>query len=253
MPTDYCTIMNHKNTIRYSILLSLILIFGLSEGRAQVNHNFDDGLQIGASVNYGGKYFESNGDPLNDIWARSPGYQFHMLYGFELSPLFSINTGATLFFNRYSLDILRNPVTDANGEPTGDLIESSMDGTVGTTYVGLPLNLIVRPLGNKSLYITAGPELSYKVAHSNGTITSVYVNESGEFVELLFEDDYDLPEQSNSTILFINAAIGYSFDSDLFPINIEIGAKQAATPFKSGDDFITSRLRSFSFTASYRF
>ena len=127
-----------------------------------------------------------------------------------------------------------------------------MTGAVGTTYIGLPVNLIIRPLGNKSFYALIGPELSYKVAHSNGTIKTVFETESEEH-EVLFEEAYDIPERSNNTQLFVNFGIGYSFDANFIPLNIEIGVKQALTPYMSGDNFINSWMRNFSLTASYRF
>lgn len=240
-------------SIHQSVLLVLLFAFGLSDVYAQETQNIEDGFRLGASVNYGGIYYESNSDLLNDIWSSSLGYQFHALYGYRISSLFSLNTGATLFINRYSFDEQRTPATNEQGEPTGNFIRSSMTGSVVTSYIGLPVNFIIRPLGNKSLYALVGPEVSYKVAHSNGTIKTVFETESEEENEELFEEVYDIPERSKNTLLFVNLGIGYSFDANFIPLNIEIGAKQALTPYMSGDNFITSWIRNFSLTASYHF
>lgn len=245
--------MTNLRPVYHSVILIFFWAFGISHAYAQDGQNYDNGLRIGASINYGGIYYESDGDFLNDIWSNSPGYQLHVFYGFSVSSLFSLNAGATLFVNRYRFDTQRNPATNEQGDPTGDFITSSMSGAVGTTYVGLPVNLIIRPLGNKSFYALIGPELSYKVAYSNGTITTVFETESEEENEVLFVDAYDIPERSNNTQLFVNFGIGYSFDANFIPLNIEIGAKQAVTPYMSGDNFINSWIRNFSLTASYRF
>ena len=133
--------------IYHSVLFVLFFAFGFSHGYAQDDQNYDDGFSLGASINYGGIYFERDGDALNDIWSSSPGYQFHALYGYKISSLFSLNTGATLFTNRFSFDEQRTPATNEQGDPTGNFIRSSMTGAVGTTYIGLPVNLIIRPYG----------------------------------------------------------------------------------------------------------
>lgn len=229
----------------------LILMLGFSYAHAQGYQNYDDGFRVGASVNYGGIYYASEGDFLNDIWSNSLGYQVHVLYGFRLSSLFSLSTGATLFANRYGFKEQKNAVIGDFGEPTGGYIVSSMTGSAGTTYVGLPVNFIVRPLGNKSLYVLAGTEISYKITHSNGTIKTTLVE--GDDEHILFDERYDIPERSHDTMLFLNLGIGYSFGPASLPLNIEFGARQALTPFMSGENFINSWIRTFSLSASYGF
>ena len=56
-----------------------------------------------------------------------------------------------------------------------------------------------------------------------------------------------------NTLLFVNAGVGYSFDSSSHPLDLEFGAKKAVRPYMSGDNFIKSWIRSFSLTVSYRF
>ena len=239
--------------LKLSVLFILIFAFSFHKVSAQNSADFDDGFRVGATLNYGGIYYESNGGALNDIWSSSFGYEAHVLYGYNLSTIISIESGVHFFFNRYRFDEQRIPATNEQGNPTGDFIRSSMSGSVGTTYIGFPVNLIIRPLENRSFYALIGSELAYKIAQSNGIITTVFETESEEENVVLFEDIYDIPERSNNTQLFVNIGIGYSFDTHYIPLNIQIGAKQALTPYMSGDNFIKSWLQNFSLTVSYRF
>jgi|GEM_PF-3972839 len=69
---------------------------------------------------------------------------------------------------------------------------------------------------------------------------------------VMFEEPYNSPELTNDVLLFLNFGIGYSFDSDRFPLNIHIGMAQSVTPYMSADNFVRSWIRNFSLTASYR-
>jgi hypothetical protein len=219
---------------------------------AQESRAYDTGFSIGAAINYGGIYFESDGDFLNEIWENSFGYQFHVMYGYTISPVISLNGGVELFINRYNYVEQRSPETNQQGEPSGNYYSFSMQDEVGTTYLTLPLNFIVRPLQNKSYYAVVGPDISFKVAHKNSIINVYREDESGQNRELEFEQSYDTPEQSRNTLLFVNAGLGYSIDSARLPLNIEIKAKHAIHPYMDGENFIKSWVRNVSFGLSYR-
>ena len=238
--------------IQLPVLFVLTFVFSLPQLNAQQSANFDDGFRAGATINYGGIYYEGNGGSLNDIWSNSYGYEAHVLYGYNLSSWVSVESGINFLVNRYRFDDQRTPVTSNQGEPSGSFIKTSMEGAVGTTNLGLPVNFIIRPIKNKAFYAVVGPEISYKIAHSNGTIITVYETKSDEDNMILFQIAYDIPEQSNNTLLSVNAGVGYSFDSSSLPLNIEFRAKQSITPYVGGDDFITSWIRNLSLTISYR-
>jgi len=159
--------------------ISLVALFTLtlafySDSYAQTNSDFDSGFQIGVSLNYGGIFFESEFSSLNDLWDFSIGSQFHVLYGFKLSPLFSVQTGANFLVHRYRLGDIRQPETNELGATTGNFINTSMSNDAGTSYIGVPVNLIVRPLTNKSFYALLGTNIAFKVAHKNATITTEF-------------------------------------------------------------------------------
>jgi hypothetical protein len=234
------------------LLIVALYACSLPTANARQSHHFGDGFRAGASLNYGGIYFERDGFGLNDIWLYSTGYQFHMDYGIYISSILSLRPGIELFVHRYELDELTSPETNPLGEPTGSIFRSSMDGPVGTTYLSLPVFLIIRPFGNKSVFAVAGPDISFKIAHKNGVLTTI--RESGEQAngEVFFVDAYDIPERSAGTILSLNAGIGYSLDARLLPLDIEIRAKHSVTPYMGGDDFIDRWIRSLSFSVSYR-
>jgi len=244
--------MISPKTLALLIGFTIIFVGSSIQVNAQQVKHFDNGISVGASINYGGIYYESNGSVLNDIWTNSLGYQFHVLYGYNISSVISLNTGAELFVNRYRFEEQRTPETDEQGQPTGDFFTASMKDAVGTTYISVPINLILRPLGNKSFYAVVGPDISFKIAHSNGTIITNFETNSGENNQILFEESYVIPERSKSLLLFANLGVGYSFDTNLLPLNIEIGAKHSITPYMDGDNFITSWIRNLSFTLSYR-
>jgi len=208
---------------------------------------------VAATLNYGGIYFSSDGNMLNDVWSSSPGFQLEVLFGYHLTPSVSLSSGASLFFNRYQFEEQIQPFTDEQGEPTGDIGRTSMDGTVGTTYLGVPAHFTFRLFGNKSFYVLAGPELAFKVGHKNGTFTSVYEHAANNETELMFSEIYNNPENSGDIQVFINLGIGYSIDSPSFPLDFHLGAKQAVMHYMGGDNFINTWIRNFSFTAAYRF
>lgn len=220
------------------------------EGNARQDTNYEEGFRFGASMNYGRIYFESDGSFLNDLWKPSPGYQFHILYEYHVSNVFSVSSGIGIFVHRYRFEEQRTPETDSMGNPTGFFATLSMRNTVGTTYLQLPLHLAMRPFANKSLYVTAGPDLALKLSHKNGTLVSR--SDSSHENPILFEDLYNTPERSNVVLFFINVGIGYSLDSRVLPMNIHLGAKQSITPYMDGDNFLTSRIRNISVTFSYR-
>jgi len=235
-------------------VIAFVFVFSLPQLlQAQQLRGFDDGLRIGASLNFGNTYFESDYSSANDDWSGAAGYQTHLLYGYSLSSLFAVESGVQVFVNRYRFEDSEMIRTNEMGEEIGVFAVMSMDETVGTTYLGLPVNLIMRPLGNRSFYALLGPEISLKVAHKNGTIVTEVVDETGDFDNLEIPPfTYDPPAQSNSSVLFVNAALGYSFDSHALPLNIELGARQAVTPYISGGDYINRWMRNASFTVSYR-
>lgn len=224
-------------------------------------HGFDDGLGIGASLSFGGQNFESEYSMINDFYTNSVGYGLHLRYGYALSPLFSLNTGASLFVNRYSTGEERGSFTNETGEPTGPESFTSMAGTAGTTYAGLPINLVIRPLRNKSFYATLGPEFGFKVAHNNDIITTRIdpvpqegdpywgeVDEDG----VLFVVQYDNPERSRNAMLFVNAGLGYSLDAAALPLDVALILRQAVTTYMDGDDYINSWLRHMTVSVTYR-
>lgn len=244
--------MQKFKAVNFLIICSIIIVCCSIQSKAQQIRHFDSGINIGVSINYGGIYYENSGNTLNDNWSNSYGYQFHMLYGYKISSALAMNTGAKLFVNRYKYVEQRNPETTELGEPTGNFISTSMAGTIGSTYIGIPVNLIIRPIGNKSFYTMVGPEISHKVSHSNGTLKTVIETDAEEDNEVIIEEAYDIPERSNNTLLFVNVGLGYSFDTKSIPLNIELGVKQAVTPYMSGDNFISSWMRNLSVTVSYR-
>ena len=224
-------------------------------------HNFDSGFNFGVSVNYGGLYFDNEFSNFNDFYKSSVGYGFHVLYPYSLSPVFSLSTGVTVFVNRYSAGENRGIFTDESGEPTGTESVTTMAGTAGTTYAGLPVNLVIRPLANKSIYATIGPEVGYRVAHNNDAFTTRLdpVPEEGDPYWGMGDEDgvisvvsYINPEQSRRINLFVNAGFGYSFDEDALPLDITLGVRQAVTTYMGDDNFIDSWLRHLTFTVSYR-
>lgn len=243
--------LNFKATSHLIIYGSIILCCTI-QVNAQQSIHFDNGIIIGAAINYGGIYFESDGEILNDIWESSFGYQFQVVYCYNISPVISLTAGLELFVNRYKFVEQRSPETNVLGEPTGNFFTTSMKDEVGTTYLTLPLNLIIRPIQNKSFYAIIGPDISFRVAHKNGTANSYFVTDSGQDKELWFEETYDIPERSRNTLIFANVGLGYSLDSKLLPLNIELRAKNSITPYMDGDNFIKSWIRNVSFSLSYR-
>lgn len=244
--------MINSKTFPLSLAFTVIFVCYSIQASAQQDRHSDNGISFGTSINYGGKYIESNGIHLNDLWTNSFGYQFHVLYGYNFSSVLSLNTGAELFTNRYNFNDQKTPETNAQGEPTGNFITASMNDAAGITYISVPINLIIRPIGNKSFYAVVGPNISFKFAHSNAMIITNYENESGEIIQTLFEDSYDLPERSENILLFAYSGLGYSLDSNSLPLNFELGAKHSITPYMNGDNFIASWIRNVSFTLSYR-
>lgn len=241
-------------SIQFLILSSIVLVFNIYQVNAQQSRHFDDGFSVGASINYGGIHYEgSDGSYVNDFWSNALGYQVHVLYGYRFSSLFSLQSGIELFVHRYTYDDLNMPETTYEGESTGNFVRSKMkESSVGTTYLSLPINLKIRPISYKSFYAVIGPEISAKIAHSNGTLVTNLETDSGEVIVTLYEMYYDIPERSRNTLISANAGIGYSFISSLSPLSVELRAKHSITPFLDGDDFITSRIRSFSLSISYR-
>lgn len=240
--------MIKPGSIQLLILFAATFVFSLPQVNAQESGHFNDGFRAGASINYGGIYYESNGSALNDVWMNSFGYQVHVLYGYNLSSLISVESGIQFFVHRYNFEEQIPPETDQAGNPTVSFFRRYMDETVGTSYLSVPLNLTIRPLANKSFYAVAGPEIAFKVAYSNGTL--ITYSELDEVI--FFEEPYDIPERSNNTLLLASAGIGYSFESASFPMNIELGVKHSITPYVDGDNFVTSRIRNLSLTISYR-
>jgi hypothetical protein len=243
--------MCFKKTPPLTVLVAVILSLAIQAFAQQGKHP-DKGFSIGASLNYGGIYFERDGSFLNDLWTNSPGYQFHVLYGYNISSVFSLNTGAEIIVNRYDFKEQRTPETNEQGQATGNFFTTSMNDAVGTTYLRLPVNLIVRPLANKSFFAAVGPDVSFKVSHKNGILITRYASDSDETNENQFEDTYDIPERSRGTMFFLNAGLGYSINSNTLPLTVQLGARQSITPYMDGDDFITSWIRNLSFTISYR-
>ena len=230
---------------------------GLGQSLSQY-HDFDEGFSIGASVNYGGKYFESDSGGLNDFWSSAIGFGLHFTYSYPLSPAFALGTGSTLFVNRYTFEEQRMPWTDETGQPTGPEIVASMDGAASTTYIGLPVNLVIRPLSDRSFFLALGPEVGFRVGYRNGTIITREDppgdgTENGNgFDGAIFDENYDVPEQSEDLVLFVNAGLGYSIDSLRFPLDISLGLRQSATNYITEDNFADTWLRHLTFTVSYR-
>ncbi|MCH8494478.1 MAG: outer membrane beta-barrel protein [Balneolales bacterium] len=238
-------------------ILSLFIIYGAiilassPQANAQQYKHVDDGFSIGASVNYGGIYFEKDASFLNDIWSNSVGFQSQVMYGMNLSSVFSVKVGAELFVHRYQMDDIRSVETNDVGEPTGNEKVSFMNGSVGTTYLSLPVNLIIRPLRNKAFYAVVGPDVSFKIAHKNGMLKMRSIPNS----DYWFDNDvkYEVPEQSRDTMFFANVGLGYSFAPFSVPLNVELRAKHSMTTFMDDESFADIWVRNVSFSVAYRF
>jgi len=239
--------MTHKPFRISGLIILVVMLVSFPSHAQQMMRHFDNGLQVGASINYGGIHFESGAAPWSGRLKESVGMQLHATYGQNIFTFLSVNTGVSLFVNRYAFDTQSTPADDG----TESEIHTFMDWSVGTAYVGVPLNIVLRPLELRSFYAVIGPEVSFKIDHTNGTIETIVENYSREPNEVLEEVLYDTPERSEDRIWFINAALGYSFS--WIPWNIELGLKQGITPYRSGEGIVTSRIRSAFLTAAYRF
>ncbi|MCH8557931.1 MAG: hypothetical protein LAT84_08920 [Balneolia bacterium] len=164
--------------------------------------------------------------------------------------------------NRYTSDEDFSPFTNEVGEPIGVGSVTSMEGTAATIYAGIPVNLVIRPLRNKSFYAVLGPEIGFRVAHNNDMIVSRIdpVPEEGDPFEgladengILFSTEYNNPELSRKTMLFINAGLGYNLPSASLPLDFSLGVKQSLVTYIDRDDFINSWLRHATVSVYYRF
>jgi hypothetical protein len=220
-----------------------------AQALAQLGTQLDERLSLGIAVNYGGKYFESDGDMLNDIWSSGYGYEIRALWNFPITPEATLNTGLQLLVNRYRFDEQLTPETNEVGLPTGRIGILSMNKAVGTTYLGIPLRISFQPLSNAFFYAFAGTDLALKIASQNGSLRFRWDVPSDEDI---FADNYDVPELSRNLMVFAHAGVGVSLPEQPLPINIELGVRQSVTPYMDREDFFTTWLRSFTLAITYR-
>lgn len=239
------------------VLFSFAILSVFLPRAACAQAGFHEGFRAGASINVGSIRFERDFDALNDNFSSEAGLQLHALYMQSLNSTFSAETGLTLFSHRYSF-FSEQDVTDELGVPTGEIIINETDERIGTSYLSLPLNLIARPFPQRSalggLYITAGPEVGYKVAHFNGTITARALDERGEEIEDfgIENERLEIPGQSRDVLFFANAGIGYRIHSERFPLNIELRGKHSINRYAEGENRADVWLRKASLMISYR-
>lgn len=263
--------MNRQISTSHMLAAALLMVmsFGAESAMAQLQNTqqaniaessiFDNGLRIGASINYGGPFFDSEFSQTNDFFTNSTGFGLQALYGFSLNSMFSVSSGITFFVNRYSSDEDFSPFTNEAGEPLGTGAITSMEGTAATAYAGVPVNLVVRPLPNKSFYAVLGPEIGFRIAHKNDMIVSRIdpIPEEGDpFGDengIISSTEYKNPELSRKTILFINAGLGYSLPSASLPLDFSLGIKQSLVTYVDREDYINSWLRHATLSVSYRF
>jgi hypothetical protein len=211
-----------------------------------------DGLSFGIAINHGGKYFESDADFLNDIWSGSVGFEFRVLWEHRFSSGATLGTGLQFITNRYILDDQIQQATNELGLPTGRIGTSTMDKPAGTAYLGVPLQVRFRPFGNQMIYAFAGTDLALKIASTNRDVVFQWEPIADESPEIVFVDDYNVPELSRDIMVFANAGIGLSLPTEVLPLNIELGLRQSITPYMDRADYFTTWLRTFTLGVSYR-
>lgn len=215
----------------------------------------DDGLRIGAGVNWGTLYFERDNPFPEDYFQYEPGFQAHVSYAFHLRGNLSASAGVGVLHHRTSLRSFSQQMTDSAGQPIeGNVIITEPRGAIATSYINIPLHLKFRTVSaNGAIYLNGGPELNLKSAHQNTTFDVVML-EDGDVVENGIEPQlFDMPERSNVMILAFRLAVGYSFPETLLPLNIEVSGMNGITPYIGGDNNIRTWMRGLSMSLIWRF
>ncbi len=241
-----------KHSVTSAVVAALLLLtFQVGELKAKDSYTYDDGFRAGLSMSYSGLHFSGDFSTLNNIYEFETGTQLSLLYSRPFSSAFALESGLVLFSQQHAIREERTAATGPDGQPTDETIVSFMSGRASTTHLAVPVNVVLRPLPLRNVYLKTGPEVSYKLMYSNARMNSLHLDAAGDLIEG-FTYDYDNPEQSRDFHVAANLVVGYSFSGPL-PLDVEFGVKQFITSYISDSDFATSRMRSFSFGLGWRF
>lgn len=208
-------------------------------------------IEIGASANYSALHYDSDDNTINDMISYNLGFQIHVLINHQLTNKLVLQTGLEYFFFTYEIEDQKIPETDFNGALTGNYFKYFMEESFNTSYLTLPMRIQYHPFSTQKIYFTAGPEFSYKIGYSNGMTKTILKSEDGKQLYEFPSHVYDVPEEANDFLVSGIAGVGYNLNT-VIPLIIELKVKHSITPYLSGDNYITSWLRSVSFTVSYR-
>lgn len=234
------------------LVVTVFCILTITTSQALLaQNNIEDNIQVGASVAYSTLHYDKDaGDVLNDIISYDAGFQLNALIAYDLSDQFSLQTGFEYFYFTYEFEDQISPETGSNGGTTGNYFKSSVTENFSTSYLTVPVRLQFHPLETVPLYITTGPDFSYKIGYDNGRYETVFYSENDEKQEVVFNGEYNLPEEANDFLMSAVAGLGYSF-KEKNPLTLELKGIHSITPYLSGGNYIDSWIRSVSLTIFY--
>ncbi len=216
------------------------------------SHFFDD-IQIGASLNYNTLHYEGEFKALNDLINYDFGNQVHAYLSHKLSKNFSLQTGIEFLIYKFNLQNYSSKILVPDNSPEGYSETIAFYSRIGkpiTYYIGLPVLLKYKLHTSSPLYLVSGPKLYKKIGYSNSTTQVHILNSETNEKEFLFESEYEVPKTANSFKVSFTVGIGYQFST--FPINTEVKVNHSLTPYRSGNNSVSSWSRGFAFTLLYR-
>ncbi|WP_114983122.1 outer membrane beta-barrel protein [Cyclonatronum proteinivorum] len=230
--------MNTKKTTKRQImqylsgfLIVVCCLVCVKDVQAQTIYGKPFDLWLGFSVtnqtiSYSGSDFAARNDQLD----YKAGASLHVHLNWYFYPRLALRTGLTYQFFDWTFKDTEMPQTDETGNPTGNVIFSTMTRGFNIMYLGVPLHIRFHPYADH-FYLTAGTDFWYKFRHKTGQIDTFLTGAEDGSLELLTSQRYSTPGFAEDFVIAGLAGLGFEFKAENLKFGVELNARRNLTPF----------------------